>query len=347
MSTATTHTDKGESLVSGRYVFISLSISLLALAAIVYWTYAPGILDDLKPKRLPGLLIALMVSFLRIGFMAAKLRFLSENVLTWMGALRVSLIWDFASLVSPSTVGGAPAATVAMTYEKMPLGKSTALTLYTVLLDQIWFAISIPVLIFLGLFLDIIPDNVGSLGEGIMLVVYVLLLGYAGILTYAVLFNPRALSLALSKIFSLSFLRKHKPKIDAQAEILEASATELGNKPAKFVLIAFLFAGVVWLARIWIASIVLLSFGPADVLLSFLRSFAMQLAGFFIPTPGGSGGIEGLYALFMGTLLDNEAYIGLAVFMWRIIGHYVSLGLGMWAAFWYVRHGVSSQKDTV
>jgi len=76
----------------------------------------------------------------------------------------------------------------------------------------------------------------------------------------------------------------------------------------------------------------------------------MNLAFLVIPTPGGSGGVEGLFAVFLGPLIDRTAFIGLAVFVWRIITYYISIGLGIMATTWYVNNKVielKSNGDTV
>ena len=66
----------------------------------------------------------------------------------------------------------------------------------------------------------------------------------------------------------------------------------------------------------------------------------MNLAFLVVPTPGGSGGVEGLFGLFQGPLISREGFIGLAVFLWRIISYYISIGLGIMATTWYVNQKV-------
>jgi hypothetical protein len=70
----------------------------------------------------------------------------------------------------------------------------------------------------------------------------------------------------------------------------------------------------------------------------------MNLAFLIMPTPGGSGGVEGLFAIFQGPLMDRKAFIGLAVFAWRVISYYISIGLGMMATTWYINR---SMVDTL
>ncbi|MTI89245.1 MAG: flippase-like domain-containing protein [Balneolaceae bacterium] len=314
------------------------------MAGVIYYTYTPGVLEHLVPKRLPGLVIAVIVSGMRVWFSAAKIRFLSEKTLGWMASIRVVLAWDFTSAVTPSTIGGAPMATYAMNKEGLKLGGAGAIILYGVLLDQIWFAIAIPILLIAGLFYEVVPPEIGLLGEISMALVYTGLLCYAGLLAYGVLVNPTAIKKVVNWVFKLPFLRKFKDKIEVEAENLEEYAQQLRKKPARFLFKAFFLSTMSWICRVALATIVILSLLPAPEALSIFRSLAMNLAFLLVPTPGGSGGVEGLFVLFQGPLITREAFIGLAVFLWRIISYYISIGLGMMATTWYINRSVVESK---
>jgi hypothetical protein len=316
--------------------------------AIVLWlTYEPGMLEKIAPKRLPGLFIALVVSLLRVFFMAAKMRFLSEGALNWMAAFRVALSWDFASMVMPSTIGGAPMAIYVMAREGISVGKSTALTLYAMLLDQLWFVCAIPLLLYAGTFVEIAPESVGLIGEGAMVMVYVWMLIYASILTYGVLINPASLLKLVQYLFQLPVLRNYKSTAELVAEGLVQASDDLRRKSLSFLFKGFVISSLAWLARIWIATIVVLSFVPADVFHSFVRSLAMHLAGLLMPTPGGSGGLEGLFVLFQGSFMTERTYvIGISVFLWRLIGYYLTFAMGLMVATWYVNQSVNNRNQT-
>lgn len=310
------------------------------MALVIYLTYTPGVLEHLKPKRLPGLVIAVVVSFMRLWFSAARIRYLSEKQLGWMASFRVMLSWDFTSSVTPSTIGGAPMATYAMTKEGYKLGQSTAIILYSVLLDQLWFALAVPILVVAGLYWEVIPENIGMVGEASMLLLYAGLLTYAGLMAYGVLKNPNAIKKVVGTVFRLPLLRRWREKVMEEAENLVEYSHELRKKPASFLINAYFLTTMSWLARVALPTIVVLSLLPADVILSVLRSLAMNLAFLIMPTPGGSGGVEGLFALFQGPLIDRKAFIGLAVFAWRIISYYISVGLGMMATTWYINRSM-------
>ncbi|MEX0719041.1 MAG: lysylphosphatidylglycerol synthase transmembrane domain-containing protein [Balneolaceae bacterium] len=346
MSTDTVNIDSTHSFFSTRYLVISIVLSLATMGAVIYYTYTPGVLEHLAPKRLPGLAVALMVTFLRVWFSAAKIRFLAEKKLEWMASIRIVLAWDFTSAVTPSAIGGAPLATYAMNKEGLKLGDAGAIVLYGVLLDQIWFAIAIPILLIFGIFYEVVPPEIGLVGDLSMALLYLGLLSYAGLLAYGVLVNPAAIKKVVKIVFKLPILRKHSKKIEVEAENLEQYAHQLRKKPLSFLFKAFFLSTMSWLLRIALATIVVLSLLPAPEILSILRSLAMNLAFLVVPTPGGSGGVEGLFVVFQGPLIAREGFIGLAVFLWRIISYYITIGLGMMATTWYVNQEVVETQIT-
>lgn len=326
----------GSYTISWGYLALSVALSLGSMAIVLYFTYTPGVLEHLKPKRLPGLFIAIAVSFLRVWLAAVRLRFLADRQVGWMGAVRLVLSWDFASSVTPSTIGGAPAATLFMTREGISLGRSTIIILYGVLLDQMWYALAVPILLFSGMFMAVIPAEAGLVGRFTMLLIYMGLLGYGLILAYGLLVNPKAIRQLVDRLFRLPLLRRFSERVHAESVHLEAYSHELKKKPRSFLVRAYLLTVATWLCRIALPVIVVLSLLPAQEVLLVMRSLSMHLAALVVPTPGGSGGVEGLFYLFIGPLVEREGFVGLAVFAWRIISYYISIGLGVVAVSWYL-----------
>lgn len=322
-------------LFSARTLWLSVGLSVAAMAAVIWWTGAPDGIEHLKLKRLPGLIIAFMVVLLRIWLSAAKIRYLADRTLGWMASIRIVLFWDFASAITPSTIGGAPVATYVMSREGISLGQSGAIMLYSLLLDQLLYVIIIPVLVVAGFYYEVFPDDIGRFGIGALLFAFLLMLAYAFVLAYGILRNPDVLKTVFEHLTRLPFLRKIRPQVLSELDRLVEFSHTLNAKPPSFIINAFLISTLGWLARFWIPAIVVLSFLPADVLLSFTRSVGMTLAGFFVPSPGGSGGVEGLFAIFQGPLFDRPEFIGIAIFMWRLITFYFGIGLGMLVLSWY------------
>lgn len=315
------------------------------MGIVIYFTYTPGVLNHLAPKRLPGLVLAVFVTLLKVFFTAARLRYLADKEISWMKSIRIMLTWDFASAVTPSTIGGAPIATYAMTREGIRLGKSSAIILYGILLDQFWYALAVPILILAGFYYQVLPPEIGFVGNLTMVLIYSGLLLYAGFLTYGLLVNPSSMKKMIFWIFKWPFLNRFAEKMNAEAQNLEEYSLLLRDKPLKFFLTAFFFSTMSWLCKVALPVIVVLSLLPGPEILLVLRSLAMNLAFLVIPTPGGSGGVEGLFALFLGPLISRTSFIGLAVFAWRIITYYISIGLGIIATAWYVNHKVVETKQ--
>ncbi len=327
-------------LISGKYLFISVSLSVVATAIVLYFTYTPEGFEYVRLKRMPGLVIAAFVLFLKIWFTAAKIRYLADSNLSWAGAFRIVITWDFASAITPSTIGGAPLGIYAMTREHIPLGKASAITLYSLLLDQMFYVMIIPILLVSGIYLEVIPDNTGIIGKSAMGVVYLSLLGYGLVLAYGVLVNPASLKKAVKVLFKLPYLNRYYDPVERELDNLVNTSEGLRKKPLSFLLTAYVLASLAWMARACLPAIVVLSFLPAEEVLLFLRSFAMSLASLFMPTPGGSGGVEALFVIFLGPLIDREAFIGIATFMWRFITFYSLIGIGIMVMSWYLNNAV-------
>ena len=73
--------------------------------------------------------------------------------------------------------------------------------------------------------------------------------------------------------------------------------------------------------------IVAASAPEVDYSLSGLRSVVTMLGMLAVPTPGGAGGAEGLFALLVGPLLP-QALVSPAALIWRMLGYYVFLAAG-------------------
>ncbi|MFU8811977.1 MAG: lysylphosphatidylglycerol synthase transmembrane domain-containing protein [Balneolaceae bacterium] len=345
MTKTATNNGNGTSLISVKYIVISIGLSMLSMGIVFYLTYTPGVFDHLAPKRLPGLFIAIGVMLLKVCFTAAKQRVLSDRELSWPASFRIALTWDFASAVTPSTIGGSPAATYAMTREGIKLGKASAIVLYGVLLDQFWYALAVPILILAGFYFEVLPPEIGLVGNLTMVFIYTSLLLFGGFLTYGLMVNPSAFKKFVNRIFRWPYLNRYADKVNAEAEHLEDHSYQLRDKPLSFYLKAFFYSTMSWLCKVALPVIVILSLLPANEILLVLRSLAMNLAFLVIPTPGGSGGVEGLFVLFLGPLIERTSFIGLAVFAWRIITYYISIGVGIFATMWYVNHKVSEIKE--
>ena len=113
-----------------------------------------------------------------------------------------------------------------------------------------------------------------------------------------------------------------------EARKLRRQAKILRDQPLAFYLKGFGLTFLIWASRYAIA--LYAAFAVTSIarpFLFYLRTAALWLVGIALPTPGGSGGMEGLYLLFLAPLLPEGA-AGPALLGWRLIAYYAILVIG-------------------
>jgi len=344
---AATPTDAGlgAPTISLRGLILPLALGLGVLGIIAWYTWDEGAFSQFANAVNPWVMLAAAgMTVARVIFGGWRISFVSRHSLGFKAGVRCQLMWDFASNISPSVVGGAPLTAYYISRESrvtsmetkasrkgpIAIGDASAVMTYVMLLDQVWFALSVPVILVASFYMDVIPVAAGRVGLWTAMIYFVGLMAYAGIFAYATLFRPELLSRLASGLFSLPFLRRFRSGVLGEMEQFIARAGVLRKQKSDFFLRGFLLTSGTWLARYFLAVLVILSFVPdVDTVLLIMRSIAQTISSLVMPTPGGAGGIEGLYALFFGDLLPSAALIVPSLIIWRILGYYVFLVVGV------------------
>ncbi len=106
--------------------------------------------------------------------------------------------------------------------------------------------------------------------------------------------------------------------------------TASGGARFGFYVRAYLIAAAAWVCRYAMLVFLVWAVTPeANGPLLFLRHMALSLGGMILPTPGGAGGIEGLFALFIGPMIVPAALMTPVLLVWRGLNFYVFLALGL------------------
>ena len=308
----------------------SLALSLGVLLGIGYFTFDVGafwrMIRELQPWPFAA---ALLVTLARVGFGGWRLQFISRGRLSLMEGTRGQLAWDFFSNVTPSAIGGGPVATLYVAKDRgIPVGEAMAIMMFSILMDQLWFALSIPVVLATSFALEVIPASMGSVGLWTFIVVFVGMLGWAALFAYATLFRPSLMERLADRIFNFKYLSSFHDRVMDEMHMFTQRARALRAESLGFYLRGFLLTIGVWMGRYLLIVFIIWSVVPSfDKLLVFLRTIAMTLSSLVLPTPGGSGGLEGLYALFIGPLIP-EALVAPTLFAWRFLGYYIFIALG-------------------
>lgn len=320
-----------------------LALSLAVLVVVAYTTFDVGSFGGLVRQLNPWLLLAAVGTVVvRVVFGALRLHVLSHGLLSVRKAARTQLAWDFFGAVTPSSVGGGPFIVLFMSKDQgVPLGDATALIILSTLLEMVWHAMLVPVLLGLSVYVDIFPDAMGTVGFGAMLTAFVAYLAYVAILAYSTLVDPRLLALLVGTVFRLRWLRRFRRRALRVMVEMKARAHILRAESAGFYAKGFVLSVVPWISRYLLPVFVIWSVYPGvDKGLVFLRSVALQLGALFLPTPGGAGAIEGLYVLFFGPPLQPQPLVAPTLLVWRFLLYYLFVFVGVFISIQYVQRSV-------
>jgi len=281
------------------------------------------------------LLLAVFMMILRDLAYIIRLRILTANQMSWKNGFQVVMLWEFASAVSPSMVGGSAFAIYFMNREGYNWGKSTGIVMITAMLDELFYIVAVAFsLLILGNSLFDFGKIFGFDPKGYFLVGYFVIIFLTSIIFLGVFISPTGAKKLFSTIFSINFLKKWRPNVERIGDELIATSEELKGKNIWYWLKAFLATAFSWTARFFVLNFLILALNP-DLgfdLLDQLKIYAQQLVMWVImlisPTPGASGIAEVSFSVFFGDYFPPNAHAAVAV-LWRTISYYPYLILGL------------------
>ncbi len=338
---------------------------LIGLGFVVWMFYRefrPEALDYVQwgPRAFGFLLLALCLMAGRDLGYVWRLMILSEGQLSFWQSLRVIMLWEFTSAITPSAIGGTSVAILYVNKEGLGVGRSSAIVMATSFLDELYFLIFFPMLL-LVVGHSRLFDVVGA-SEAVQSSLfwfawggYTIKVAYVAVLSYGFFVNPRGLKWLLLKIFRLPFLRKWKHGANkAGSEIIESSR-EFRIKPLGYWLKAFFATVVSWSSRYWVANAIMLAFFAVhDQFLIFARQLVMWIMMLVVPTPGGSGFAEYIFTAYLGEFIPvSPALLGSVIIvlalLWRLATYYPYLLVGVvlfprWMRRHFFSGGAKSSK---
>jgi len=281
------------------------------------------------------ILLALFCMVLRDLMYIVRIRILTEKQLSWLDSWHVVMLWEFASSVTPSMVGGSAFAIYFVYQEKITLGKSTAIVLTTAMLDEIFYILTV------ALLLLILGINIVQFGEYLpfnpMILFFV---GYAVIITMTtgitlgIFVAPKGIKKLLVKLFSFSFLKRWQPNMEKTGDELITASIELKGKSFFYWTKAFIATAFSWTARFMVLNFLILALNPElgfsimQQLLIFAKQLVMWVILLISPTPGASGIAEVSFSAFFRNDFPEHSHAAIAV-LWRAISYYPYLALGL------------------
>ena len=283
------------------------------------------------------ILLACSMMVLKVAMYMYRLRSLTDKELSWKQSFNVIAVWEFASSITPGVVGGAALAMFILNREKIALGKATAMVMITTMFDNLFFLLAIPIVYFLIGQSTFFPPIGGKeiMGfefgvEGLFWLAYGFVFFFFTFLFVGLLIKPSLVKGVLKSVFSLPFLRKWKEKALKTGDEIELASNTLKGKTFSYWYKPFLATAIAWTGRFMVINFIIqgfVSLGLADHFKLYARELGMWILMLVSPTPGGSGGAEYTFTVFLGEFIPVGTAIVFAV-LWRLVSYYPYLFMG-------------------
>ncbi len=279
-------------------------------------------------------LLALIVFFARFAGYIFRIRSITNNQLSWKSSMYVIILWEFASAVTPSVVGGTAVAVFILWKEGIKPGKALGYVLLTAIFDNLFFVLAAPVTLFLGMknifpstgSANVVEDSLGLL----FFISYGLIATYTLIMAFALLINPRGFKWLLIKITSLKFLRRWRYAAYERGTEMIMASEQLKGMGKKFWINLSLSTIFIWSSRYLMLNFLMSAFGRfslSDHVLIFGKQIILWIVMLISPTPGSSGTAEAFFPSFFKVHLGD--YTIIVNVLWRLFTYYPYLFLGV------------------
>ncbi len=295
-------------------------------------------------------IIAFSMMFVRDVSYMYRLIVLTDYRINWKQAFNIIILWEFSSAVSPSVVGGTAPAIFFLYKEGLSGGRSTAVVLTAIFLDELFFIFSVP-LVYLFYGNNIFPPETKHFTDIIygFYIGYGIILVYTLFLAYALFINPYLFKSFISWVFLFPLLKKRRMAARKWANQLIQTSKIIKKKKFFYWLKSGLATIFSWTGRYWVVNFLFMAFFEQsknfyDQFLIYGRQLSMWIILLVSPTPGGSGIAEYIFTNFLGDLIPNKAWITTLAIFWRLISYYPYLFGGVIILPIWIRHVYKKSK---
>lgn len=270
---------------------------------------------------------------------SARLYVLANGEFSWWKCIELIFIWEFASAVSPSSVGGSAVALFILAQEKLSVAKTTTIVLYSVVLDGFFFLATLPVL-FMIFGTNIMRPGASGIadagGWGLYFILAYIAMGtYTLFFYYGMFINPTQPKRILAFFTKIKWLRKYRRSAIQLGDDMIIASKELKQQGFRFHFQAASITLVIWVLRFIILSSCIIAFVdtiPRDFWTQFelyARLETMFLIFVFSPTPGGAGLIELSFGGFLSDYITSPTVATVVSTFWRLLTYYLYLLAGV------------------
>lgn len=326
--------------ISFSKVFIPIILGLAVVAVMMWYQLDMDELRSISWDRhiLIWLGLALLCYVIRHLFYAWRLKVLSNNDFGWWKSIELIFIWEFASAVSPTSIGGSAVALFLLAQEKISTAKTVAVVLYSVVLDTLFFILSMPLLYFVLGPIVIRPGmeslkNLDGFGLTFILVL-ILMTTYGVLLFYGLFIDPRKIRRFLLWLSKRKLLGRFRESLESTADDIITSSKEMAKQSWTFHFKSILSTFGAWTFRFLAINCIIIALVSSTSLdfwnqiLMYGRGEVMYAVTAFSPTPGGAGIAEIVFGGFYSDFISSGISFLAAIF-WRLITYYPYLIVGV------------------
>lgn len=294
--------------------------------------------------------LAFLCMFGRDFGLTWRFRALTDYELPWSKALKVDMLCEFTSCVTPSAVGGSSLGMVFLNTQGIEFGRATTLMMTTLFLDELFFVLSCPLIVLLtpGDFLFSASGLTFTHGINFTFwIVYAVLFIWTLVLFLGIIVKPLWIRSALVKICQIKFLRRFQPKAAELGQNMIDTSKALKKKPFRFWAEVFIGTALSWTSRFLVVNALFYAFIPsADPYewIIFAKEFVLWVVLMVSPTPGGSGLSEWLFSEYYGDLVSSAGMVLILAIFWRIISYYLYLAIGACIVPGWLKHSLEKMQ---
>lgn len=312
---------------------------VLGLGIVVYMFFSdPNITADkltlvFDATAIP-ILLAILVFFSRFAGYIFRIKSITNNELDWKSSFYVIILWEFASAVTPSVVGGTAVAVFILWKEGIKPGKALGFVLLTAIFDNLFFVLAAPLALFFGM--DVIfptaTEDSFMLESSIsylFFISYGLIALYTFIMVFALLINPRLFKWILIKITSTKLLKKWRYAAYERGTEMILASEQLKGMGRKFWIYLSLSTIFIWSSRYMLLNFLMDAYSKISInehIVIFGKQIILWVVMLISPTPGSSGTAEYFFPIFFEENLGDHTLI--VNLLWRLFTYYPYLILG-------------------
>jgi len=311
---------------------VILGIGIVFYLILTDDKFSPSQLILGKDAAIFPMILAVLVLLARDVGYVYRIRVITDNNLTWTSSIYVIILWEFASAVTPSVVGGTAVAIFILWKEGLNLGKSLSYVLLTAVFDNLFFVIAAPIALALA-GNDIFPQVTFQDGSKnltfIFFASYSLIALYTFIMAFALFINPRLVKWLLIKITFNRLLKRWRYAAYERGNEMMWASNQLKGKKFSYWFKISVSTIFIWSARYLMVNCLIEAYVDLNLtqhVLVFGKHIILWISMLLSPTPGSSGAAEYLFPVFYESFLGEYSLV--VALIWRAFTYYPYLLLG-------------------